>query len=52
MLFDKNMSPGRNQACTSYHMPYAGWSGPIPSVNLLYRVLLDKHTGYQLISAE
>jgi cytochrome c peroxidase len=34
MLFDKNMSPGRNQACTSCHMPYAGWSGPIPSVNL------------------
>jgi cytochrome c peroxidase len=34
MLFDKTMSPGRNQACTSCHMPYAGWSGPIPSVNL------------------
>ena len=34
MLFDKNMSPFRNQACTSCHMPYAGWSGPIPSVNL------------------
>jgi len=24
MLFDKNMSPGRNEACTSCHMPYAG----------------------------
>src|ERR1700739_3323303 len=34
MLFDKNMSPGRNQACTSCHMPYVGWSGPIPTVNL------------------
>src|SRR5467141_2771648 len=34
MLFDKNMSPGRNEACTSCHMPYAGCSGPIPSVNL------------------
>src|SRR5882757_8268570 len=34
MLFDKNISPGKNQACTSCHMPYAGWSGPIPSVNL------------------
>jgi cytochrome c peroxidase len=34
MLFDKNMSPGKNEACTSCHMPYAGWSGPIPSVNL------------------
>src|ERR1700730_2178978 len=33
MLFDKNISPGKNQACTSCHMPYAGWSGPIPSVN-------------------
>src|SRR5216683_2677432 len=34
MLFDKNISPGKNQACTSCHMPYAAWSGPIPSVNL------------------
>jgi cytochrome c peroxidase len=34
MLFDKDMSPGKNEACTSCHMPYAGWSGPIPSVNL------------------
>jgi cytochrome c peroxidase len=34
MLFDKNISPGRNIACTSCHMPYAGWGGPIPSVNL------------------
>jgi cytochrome c peroxidase len=34
MNFDKNISPGRNQACSSCHMPYAGFSGPIPSVNL------------------
>src|SRR5258705_13357287 len=34
MLFDKNMSPGRNEACTSCHMPYAVWGGPIPSVNV------------------
>jgi cytochrome c peroxidase len=34
MNFDKNMSPLRNQACMSCHMPYAGFSGPIPSVNL------------------
>src|SRR5246127_358831 len=27
MLFDKNMSPGRNQACTSCHMPYVGGAG-------------------------
>jgi cytochrome c peroxidase len=32
--FDENMSPFRNQACASCHMPYAGFSGPIPSVNL------------------
>ncbi len=34
MNFDRNMSPERNQACSSCHMPYAGFSGPIPSVNL------------------
>src|ERR1700746_2793558 len=34
MLFDRNMSPNRNQACASCHMPYAGFGGPIPSVNL------------------
>src|SRR6266852_4339985 len=34
MNFDRNMSPNRNQACMSCHMPYAGFSGPIPSVNL------------------
>ncbi|MDB6046386.1 MAG: hypothetical protein JWM63_4937 [Gammaproteobacteria bacterium] len=34
MLFDKNMSPNRNEACASCHMPYVAFSGPIPSVNL------------------
>jgi cytochrome c peroxidase len=34
MNFDLNMSPFRDQACGSCHMPYAGFSGPIPSVNL------------------
>ncbi len=34
MLFDKNISPNKNEACASCHMPYAGFSGPIPSVNL------------------
>jgi cytochrome c peroxidase len=34
MAFDKNISVGRNQACGFCHMPYAGFSGPIPSVNL------------------
>jgi cytochrome c peroxidase len=32
--FDQNMSLFRNEACASCHMPYAGFSGPIPSVNL------------------
>jgi cytochrome c peroxidase len=34
MNFDENISPFRNIACSSCHMPYAGFSGPIPSVNL------------------
>ncbi len=34
MLFDKKISPNRNVACASCHLPYAGFSGPIPSVNL------------------
>src|SRR5882672_7094774 len=32
--FDENISVLKNQACASCHMPYAGFSGPIPSVNL------------------
>jgi cytochrome c peroxidase len=32
--YDQNMSPFRNVACASCHLPYAGFSGPIPSVNL------------------
>jgi len=32
--FDLTISPFKNQACGSCHMPYAGFSGPIPSVNL------------------
>jgi hypothetical protein len=34
MNFDKNMSPFENRACAFCHMPYVGFSGPIPSVNL------------------
>src|SRR5882724_8729193 len=34
MQYDRNISPGRNQACASCHMPYVAFSGPIPSVNL------------------
>jgi cytochrome c peroxidase len=34
MNFDLRMSPFQNIACASCHMPYAGFSGPIPSVNL------------------
>jgi cytochrome c peroxidase len=32
--FDESMSPFQNVACAACHMPYAGFSGPIPSVNL------------------
>ena len=34
MNFDRTMSPSENEACASCHMPYAAFSGPIPSVNL------------------
>src|SRR5712691_2928679 len=34
MNYDKNISPNKNIACASCHMPYAAFSGPIPSVNL------------------
>ncbi len=32
--YDLTMSPFENTACASCHMPYAAFSGPIPSVNL------------------
>ena len=34
MNFDKNISPFNDRACAFCHMPYVGFSGPIPSVNL------------------
>jgi cytochrome c peroxidase len=34
MNYDLNISPNRNVACASCHMPYVAFSGPIPSVNL------------------
>ena len=34
MNFDENISPFKNRACGFCHMPYAGFSGPMPSVNL------------------
>src|SRR5438874_892524 len=34
MQYDKNISPLKDQACASCHMPYTAFSGPIPSVNL------------------
>jgi cytochrome c peroxidase len=34
MNYDQNISPNKNQACSFCHMPYAAFSGPIPSVNL------------------
>ena len=32
--YDQNMSPFQDTACAFCHLPYAGFSGPIPSVNL------------------
>src|ERR1700682_1288236 len=32
--FDRNISPFKDRACAFCHMPYAAFSGPIPSVNL------------------
>jgi cytochrome c peroxidase len=32
--YDINISVNKDMACASCHMPYAGFSGPIPSVNL------------------
>jgi cytochrome c peroxidase len=34
MNWDENISPFKNRACGFCHMPYAGFSGPIQSVNL------------------
>jgi cytochrome c peroxidase len=34
MNFDESISPFKNRACGFCHMPYAGFGGPIPSVNL------------------
>jgi cytochrome c peroxidase len=34
LQYDLNISPFQNRACASCHMPYAAYSGPIPSVNL------------------
>jgi cytochrome c peroxidase len=34
MNFDENMSVFKNMACSSCHLPYVAFSGPIPSVNL------------------
>jgi cytochrome c peroxidase len=31
--YDENLSVFKNVACSSCHMPYAGFSGPIPSLN-------------------
>jgi cytochrome c peroxidase len=32
--YDTHMSPFQDTACASCHLPYTGFSGPIPSVNL------------------
>jgi cytochrome c peroxidase len=33
LLYDRQLSVNRNVACTSCHMPYAGFTGPIPILN-------------------
>jgi len=33
MNYDENISVFKNRACAFCHMPYSGFSGPIPSVN-------------------
>ena len=33
-LFDETLSVNKNMACSFCHMPYAGFSGPMPSINL------------------
>ena len=33
LLFDKNLSVNRNQACSFCHMPYTAFTGPISSLN-------------------
>jgi len=32
--YDRNMSVGSDMACSSCHMPYTGFTAPIPSINL------------------
>jgi len=32
--YDRNMSIGKDVACSFCHMPYTGFTGPIPSINL------------------
>src|SRR5215831_6944696 len=34
LLFDKQLSVNRNQACTSCHMPYVDFTGPISLLNM------------------
>src|SRR5258707_557554 len=42
--FDRNISPFKDRACAFCHMPYAGFSGPIPSVNLTMIARSEEHT--------
>ena len=46
MNFDRTISPNENVACASCHMPYAGFSGPIPSVNL-YEIAYPSSSRYR-----
>lgn len=33
LLFDKNLSVNRNEACVFCHMPETGWTGPVSALN-------------------
>src|ERR1700732_3342195 len=33
MLYDKHLSVNRNEACAFWHMPEAGFTGPVPELN-------------------
>src|SRR5256886_7191179 len=50
MNFDRNISPFKNQSCATCHMPYAGFSGPIPSVNLTDRKSTRLNSSHSQIS--
>ena len=39
MLYDKNLSVNRNEACAFCHMPETGFTGPVSELNRIDRLL-------------